>query len=177
LREKITLFQTEASSDVDRLMAENESISNELAKLDEQKGKLLNDKQTTEHKNKEWENKLESINEWIHLHDKPLDENQIEEVTEPKDEIKKQALHLEAEDLAIEDSQYYLERALKKGSIDLSVFFKGHKKLEFRSILPTCSTYQNQKALLNCTRKIAKLLKLVLLYTNFLVCEITLFSF
>jgi ESCRT-I complex subunit TSG101 len=53
----------------------------------------------------------------------------VDAATEPKEPLIKQLLAIIAEDAAIEDMIYYLERALLKGSIDLETYLKEVRRL------------------------------------------------
>jgi len=145
LREKITADQKELRSEIERLIPDNDSLVDETRKLNDKKIQLLDEKQRKEEMNRQWTNKVEGITSWIQTNDKPQEDIQVEELTEPKDEIKKQALHTEAEDLAIEDAQYFLDKSLQKGTIDLIAFLKATRSL--------CADQFYKRALLNKIRK------------------------
>jgi len=53
----------------------------------------------------------------------------VDAVTEPRDPLSKQLLHLVAEDAALEDALYYYEKALVAGTLDMDTFVKVYRQL------------------------------------------------
>ena len=51
----------------------------------------------------------------------------IDAITEPRDALSKQLLHLVAEDASLEDCGYYMEKALMQGAMTLPEFLKAYR--------------------------------------------------
>lgn len=67
--------------------------------------------------------KYDELTRWLAANDKggAVD---IDAITEPRDALSKQLLHLVAADAALEDCMYYMEKALLAGSLDKNDFMK-----------------------------------------------------
>ena len=67
--------------------------------------------------------KYEELTRWLAANDKG-GEVDIDAITEPRDALSNQLLHLVAADAAMEDCMYYLEKALMTGSLSTAEFLK-----------------------------------------------------
>jgi ESCRT-I complex subunit TSG101 len=72
--------------------------------------------------------KNEDLTRWLSTNDKAGDVD-IDAITEPRDPLSKQLLHLVASDAALEDCMYYLEKALMAGSLDSAEFLKTYRAI------------------------------------------------
>jgi len=129
LREKISAVQSDTTREVDTAMLENDSLNVELKSFNDKKNQLIDMKRKTEESIKQNQMKNTEIENWINTNNKNPDEINIDQLTEPEDEIKKQIQHLEAEDYTMEDTLYFLDRALQRGTIDLNTYLKNIRNL------------------------------------------------
>jgi len=77
----------------------------------------------------ELNNRFNEITKWLEHNENSSGLIDIDAVTEPKDILSKQLLSLVAEDATIEDTLYYLEKALGRGKIDPDIFLKSVRNL------------------------------------------------
>eukprot|EP00019_Armaparvus_languidus_P008359 CAMPEP_0168593322 /NCGR_PEP_ID=MMETSP0420-20121227/8249_1 /TAXON_ID=498008 /ORGANISM="Pessonella sp." /LENGTH=196 /DNA_ID=CAMNT_0008629459 /DNA_START=431 /DNA_END=1017 /DNA_ORIENTATION=- len=72
--------------------------------------------------------KYDELTRWLAANDKggAVD---IDAITEPRDVLSKQLLHLVAGDAALEDCLYYMEKALLSGSLSKDDFLKTYRQL------------------------------------------------
>jgi len=129
LKEKLSAVQTDTTREVEAEMLENDTLTVELKKLNEKKNMLMDTKRKTEELIKQNQIKNIELENWINTNNKNPDEINIDQLTEPEDEIKKQLLHLEAEDFTIEDTIYFLDRALQRGTIDIATYLRNIRNL------------------------------------------------
>jgi len=129
LREKISAVQSETTREVESTMGENDNLNSELKSYYEKKNQVIDMKRKTEEFIKQHQMKNLELENWINTNNKNPEEMNIDQLTEPEDEIKKQLFHLEAEDLTIDDTLYFLDRALQRGTIDLVTYLKNVRNL------------------------------------------------
>jgi len=129
LKEKLTVVQTETTREVEAAMLENDNLNGELKSLFDKKNLLLDTKRKTEELIKQTDNKNSDMENWIQTNNKNPEEINIDQLTEPEDDIQRQILHLEAEDFTIEDTLYFLEKALQRGTIDVNIYLKNVRNL------------------------------------------------
>lgn len=70
--------------------------------------------------------KNDELTRWLAANDTGAQVD-IDAITEPRDPLSKQLLHLVATDAAMEDCLYYLEKALMAGTLDSTEFFKQYR--------------------------------------------------
>lgn len=129
LREKMVTYIFQKKEEIERSHIEGDELKDEYQRILDQKAKLLEEKRKMAEVETQWRRQVEELSAWIVQYDKPETERNLDEITEPTDEIQSQLLHLRAEDAAIDDTQYYLDKALQKGSIDLNSFLKATRNL------------------------------------------------
>jgi ESCRT-I complex subunit TSG101 len=74
------------------------------------------------------ERKAEELRAWLAENESESGID-VDAVTEPRDPLSKQLLHLVAEDAAIEDTLYYYEKALVAGTLPTDTFVKVYRQL------------------------------------------------
>jgi len=129
LRDKMAKYLTQKKEEIEKSFIEGDELKEEYQQLLDQKAKLVEEKRKLGETENVWRRQLEEISGWIVQHDKPDTERSLDEMTEPSDDTQAQLLHLRAEDAAIDDTQYYLDKALQKGSIDLNSYLKVTRNL------------------------------------------------
>jgi len=128
LQSSLSFFYKEATEDIDKLFEQQtllkqseQNIQQNLSTLREQQGQIENRLALVTSKNEE-------ITSWLsHYENKSLTD--IDSLIYPKDTWSQQVLDLVAEDHAIEDTIYVLDRALAEERIDLKTFLKLVRKL------------------------------------------------
>jgi ESCRT-I complex subunit TSG101 len=122
LQQKLRDFNENNAKLIEREMIESSNLEETNKLLEHSKSDVLGDKQRQESAVMQLQKQIDDLNRWLEQNDK--DEINIDEYTEPKDVLRKQLLHLVAEDMAIEDAQYELNKALFNGQIDLATHVK-----------------------------------------------------
>lgn len=129
LREKASKLIMQKKEEIERSIGEADTLQNENEKLSATQNKLLDEKRKLAEEEAQYERQLDDLTKWLEANDKQENQINIDQLTEPEDDIMAQLLYLQAEDLAIEDTQYYLDKALQKGTIDLNSYLKATRSL------------------------------------------------
>jgi ESCRT-I complex subunit TSG101 len=129
VQSKLKEFFEEVTRDIEKEMTLNSTLEEESKRIEKEKVDLLLKKEQTENTISALEKQTEELQKWIEKNSASQEEVDIDQLTEPKDPLKRQLLRLQAEDLAIEDCQYALNKALEGGQIDLATHLKLTRQL------------------------------------------------
>lgn len=123
-----TLYQ-ELTQDIDQLMSQQQTLRNNQNKLTQAQGTIKAEKaylQTTlENINK----RVSEIEKWLAVYENQQNNIDLHQLVAPKDTWSRQLLDAVANDHAIDDTIYELNRYLQNNNIDLRTFLKHVRKL------------------------------------------------
>jgi len=128
LQTNLHSFHINCTSEIDDLIAKNSEIEGKIAVLQQQKKQIEQEKIILGTGIDEMTKRFEEINKWLESNEN-ISQIDIDAVTEPKDPLSRQLLYLVAEDATIEDSLYYLEKALVNGDLSCEAWIKNVRSL------------------------------------------------
>jgi len=129
LKEKMEKFVSQKKAEIVQSLSEGDSLKEEYDKLSKDRNFLQEEKRKNAELESHLKRQYDELSHWVEQHDKAENQINIDQITEPEIDVNAQLLHLQAEDLAIEDTQYYLDKALQKASIDLNSYLKATRSL------------------------------------------------
>ncbi len=117
LRRELKLVYEQLASEIDDLMSAGSG--DPAARKQKELRKVRGEVEAAVAKNDE-------LTRWLAANDS-AGQVDIDAITEPRDPLSKQLLHLVATDAAMEDCLYYLEKALMSGTLDSAEFLKQYR--------------------------------------------------
>jgi ESCRT-I complex subunit TSG101 len=117
-------FYESTTKEIDKLMAESSNFNAVGTSLEQEKENILREIEQSEQELKHLGDKFDELNKWLVANDKPENLPDIDTISDPKDLLSKQLLYLVADDATIEDTLYYLDKALNTGRIGLDTYLK-----------------------------------------------------
>eukprot|EP01122_Echinamoeba_exundans_P004834 TRINITY_DN15058_c0_g1_i1.p1 TRINITY_DN15058_c0_g1~~TRINITY_DN15058_c0_g1_i1.p1 ORF type:complete len:515 (+),score=81.49 TRINITY_DN15058_c0_g1_i1:40-1584(+) len=118
-------MQRHMTEEIEKYMLESSNYEDTAKLLEQTKQGVLKDRDQLNGTLGVLSKQSADLARWIEENERPSDnEPSVDELTEPSDPLLKQLFSLRAEDAAIEDMQYWLDKALKNGRIDLQTFLK-----------------------------------------------------
>jgi len=110
-------------------MMKNADGDAKLKSMDSEKDRISQELNQMDSEVDDLTRKFDDISQWLEQNDNTNKQIDLDAVTEPKDPLSKQLLYLVAEDATIEDTLYYLEKALGNRALELDVFLKAVRSL------------------------------------------------
>jgi ESCRT-I complex subunit TSG101 len=123
-KKQLQEFYTDATKDIETYMAESANINGISTILEDEKVRILREIEQAEQEAKAIGDKIAESDKWLQENDKPDTQIDYDAITDPKDALTKQLLYLVAEDATIEDTLYYLDKALNSGLLELDAYLK-----------------------------------------------------
>jgi ESCRT-I complex subunit TSG101 len=118
-------MQRHMTEEIEKYMLESSNYEDTTKLLEQTKQGVLKDRDQLTGTLGVLSKQSADLARWIEENERPSDnEPSADELTEPSDPLLRQLFSLRAEDAAIEDMQYWLDKALKNGRIDFPTFLK-----------------------------------------------------
>jgi len=132
---KLHEFNVNCTSEIDDLIAKNSQFEGKISVLQQQKQQIDKEKIILGQGIDDMTKRFEEINKWLGNNDNNDLKIDIDAVTEPRDPLSRQLLYLVAEDATIEDTLYYLEKALVNGDLNPEAWIKNVRSLATEQFL------------------------------------------
>jgi len=126
---RLTEYNKSTTSEIDELFEKQATLTKNTEKIQTNMDALQKEKDKIEENMKTLTQKFEEVCSWLEKNDKQEKDIDVDGLLQPKDLLSQQLLDLIAEDLAIEDVIYYMDKALRDGVIDITTFMKECRSL------------------------------------------------
>eukprot|EP00026_Physarum_polycephalum_P005310 Phypoly_transcript_05342.p1 GENE.Phypoly_transcript_05342~~Phypoly_transcript_05342.p1 ORF type:complete len:459 (+),score=101.56 Phypoly_transcript_05342:98-1474(+) len=146
---EVKKFHAQISPEIDKLTREKYDGEEVGAHFAAEKVRLQQEIDHIEQETKLLTDKLEELTKWLELNDTNT-EPDIDTVTDPKDPLAKQLLSLVAQDHTIQDTCFYLDKALANDKISLDAFLKtirsiSREQFQVRALMRKVENLQRQQ--------------------------------
>lgn len=128
IQQRLIQVNATLNREIEELMTKNSQMEQKIADMNNQKLDFEREKEKVDSEIEDLSAAFFEISLWIEKNDNQGSID-IDAVTEPRDPLSKQLLNLVALDATIEDTLYYLEKALGRGNISVEVFLKTIRNL------------------------------------------------